>query len=443
MSTYAAAEPAAFAAPRIAVERLRLLLLWLLGFGGAFVFIEPSPYEVVGTATILLFAVTGLSLRPSLMPLLLLLIGLNVGYALAVVQVIDQSKSVIWVLISSFLATTAIFYAAMLGANTEARLRWLLRGYMAAAVTASLIAIAAYFRLLGGMSDMFLLYDRARATFNDPNVLGAFLVLPCLLLFQRILLGRLSAVIGSGLLLLVLLSALFLTFSRAAWGQFAFCALIIMALSFISTRSASERLRIVAIAIGGIIAIALFVTVLLSIAKIAELFSQRASLEQAYDLGHYGRFGRYLLGVELGLERPLGIGPLQFSRFFPEDAHNTFLNSFMSGGWLSGFAYLTLTLITIFVGLRFVLVPTPWRPTYQAVYAAFLGAAAESVIIDIDHWRHYFLILGVLWGLIVMSRAFSFAGRDERFSAQRTGASPGGLAQPAASSYSFAPTGGA
>jgi hypothetical protein len=267
---------------------------------------------------------------------------------------------------------------------------------------------------------MFLLYDRARATFNDPNVLGAFLVLPGLLLFQRILLGRLSAVIGNGLLLLVLLSALFLSFSRAAWGQFAFCALIIMALSFISTRSASERLRIVVIALAGVVVIALFVAVLLSIGKIAELFKERASLEQAYDLGHYGRFGRYVLGAQLGLERPLGIGPLQFSHFFPEDAHNTFLNSFMSGGWLSGFAYLTLTLVTIFVGLRFVLVPTPWRPSYQAVYAAFLGAAAESAIIDIDHWRHYFLILGVLWGLIVMSRTHCFAAAyDERPSQQR------------------------
>jgi hypothetical protein len=443
MSTYVGAERAAFAAPRIAVERLRLLLLWLVGFAGAFVFIEPSPYELVGTAIILVFAVTGLSLRPALMPLLLLLIGLNVGYATAVVQVIDQSKSVIWVMISAFLATTAIFYAAMLGTNTEARLRWLLRGYVAAAVTASLIAVAAYFRLLGGMSDVFLLYDRARATFNDPNVLGAFLVLPCALLFQRILLGRLSAVIGNGVLLLVLLTALFLSFSRAAWGQFAFCALIIMALSFVTSHSHGERLRIVAIAIAGIVTIILFVTVLLSIGKIAELFSQRASLEQSYDLGHYGRFGRYLLGAQLGLERPLGIGPLQFSHFFPEDAHNTFLNSFMSGGWLSGFAYLTLTLITIFVGLRFVLVPTRWRPTYQVVYAAFLGTAAESAIIDIDHWRHYFLILGVLWGLIVMSRAYSFAGPDERFGAQVAVPSAAGLAQPAASSYSFAPTGGA
>jgi hypothetical protein len=441
MSAYTGTERIAFAAPQIATEKLRSLLLWVIGFSGAFVFIEPSPYELVGLATVFLFVLTGLALRPALTPLLLLLILLNVGYGIAVVQVVDQSKAVTWVLISIFLAITAVFYAAMLGTNTQARLRWLLRGYMAAALTASFIAIAAYFHLFGGLSDTFLLYERARATFNDPNVLGAFLVLPGLLLFQRILVGRPSAVIGNSLLLLLLLGGLFLSFSRAAWGQLAFCALLVMILSFITAGSARERFRIIVIAIFGVVVSALLIAALLSFGKIADLFKERASFEQAYDLGHFGRFGRYVLGAQLGLERPLGIGPLQFSHFFPEDAHNTFLNSFMSGGWLSGFAYLTLTLITIVIGLRFVLVPTPWRQTYQAVYAAFLGVAAESAIIDIDHWRHYFLILGVLWGLTVMSRAFRLGAYTE--SGPDIAASPTALAPHGAPSYSFAPIGGA
>jgi hypothetical protein len=441
MSVYTGAERIAFAAPQIATEKLRALLLWVIGFAGAFVFLEPSPYEVVGLATIFLFALTSLSLRAGLAPLVLLLILLNVGYGIAVVQVIDQSKPVMWVLISAFLATTAVFYAAMLSDNTEARLRWLMRGYIAGALTASLVAIGGYFHLFGGLSDTFLLYERARATFNDPNVLGAFLVLPGLLLFQRILTGRPSAVIGNGVLMLVLLGGLFLSFSRAAWGQFAFGAALVMIFSFITASSGRERLRIVAIAIFGVVTIALLLAALLSFGKVAELFKERASFDQSYDLGHFGRFGRYVLGAQLGLERPLGIGPLQFSHFFPEDAHNTFLNSFMSGGWLSGFAYLTLTLITIVIGMRFVLVPTPWRPTYQVVYAAFLGVAGESAIIDIDHWRHYFLILGVLWGLAVMSRAYRAPAHDENL--LKTAIAPAALAPPAAPSYSFAPIGGA
>ena len=115
----------------------------------------------------------------------------------------------------------------------------------------------------------------------------------------------------------------------------------------------------------------------------------------------FGRFGRYALGFDLMLVSPFGVGPLQFSKlFFPEDPHNTFLNSFMSGGWLAGFAYLTLSLVTAARGFRFVFVRTPWQPAYHVVYAAYLGVVAESAIIDIDHWRHYFLILGVLWGLM-------------------------------------------
>ena len=35
-----------------------------------------------------------------------------------------------------------------------------------------------------------------------------------------------------------------------------------------------------------------------------------------------------------------------------------------------------------------------------------VGVVGESFIIDIDHWRHYFLILGVLWGLMAVTRAW-------------------------------------
>jgi O-antigen ligase len=389
---------------RLATESLRGTLLWLIGFAGAFVFIEPSPYEIVGVITIVLFALTGLSLGRALAPLVLILVLLNIGYAVAVVQVSDQSKPVIWVLVSAFLAATAIFYAAMLGTSTQRRLDLLMRGYLAAALIAALAAIGGYFHLFGGASDMFLLYGRARGTFNDPNVLGTFLVLPGLLLFQRMLAGRL--VMRSGLLLLVMLAALFLSFSRGAWGQFAFAAAIMMGLTFLTSRSVKERLRIVLLAVLGVLVIAVLVAVLLSIGEVADLFKERAALDQSYDIGRYGRFGRYLVGADLALDHPFGIGPLQFAKLYVEDPHNTFLNAFMSGGWLAGFCYLTLTVVTVIKSTRFLFVRTPWQPVYHAVYAAYLGIVAESAIIDIDHWRHYFLILGVLWGLMAASRAY-------------------------------------
>jgi hypothetical protein len=76
----------------------------------------------------------------------------------------------------------------------------------------------------------------------------------------------------------------------------------------------------------------------------------------------------------------------------------------MAGGWLSGLCYFTLIVVTLLNGLRYVAVDTPWRPIYIAVYAVFLGIVAESVIIDSDHWRHFFLLLGVQWGLMIATR---------------------------------------
>src|SRR5437899_10145399 len=106
--------------------------------------------------------------------------------------------------------------------------------------------------------------------------------------------------------------------------------------------------------------------------------------------------------TSLALEHPLGLGPLQFYRLFVEDPHNTFLNAFMSGGWLAGFGYLSLCAVTLVMGTRFLFARTPWQPLYHAIYAAYVGVVGESTIIDIDHWRHYFLILGVLWGLMAV-----------------------------------------
>jgi hypothetical protein len=413
MTLAVAAPQHAIAGPRLAVESLRGALLWLVGFAGAFAFIEPSPYELVGIITILVFVLTGgLSLRPALSPMVLMLLLMNLGHAIAVAPVSGDPKSVTWVLVSVFLGLTAVFYAAMLGQNTRRRLELLLRGYLAAALIVSVVAIAAYFRLLGGASEMFMLYERARGTFNDPNVLGAFLVLPALLVFQRMLAGRL--VVRGAVILLIMLAALFLTFSRGAWAQFAFAGAVLMAVTFVTSRSPNERLRIILLAAGGILAIAVMVTALLSIERVSELFGERAVLEQSYDVGRYGRFGRYLLGTELALEHPLGLGPLQFYRLFVEDPHNTFLNAFMSGGWLAGFGYLSLCAVTLVMGTRFLFARTPWQPLYHAIYAAYVGVVGESMIIDIDHWRHYFLILGALWGLM--------AATSRRLAASRAGA---------------------
>src|SRR5215216_4004998 len=403
--TYPLGSAVSAPALRVSLEQLRCGLLWLTGFAGAFVFMEPSPYEVASLLAIVVFAATGLSLRPAVMPLVLLLIIYNIGFSIAVIPFLHVSKPVIWVLVSWYMAASAVLFAAALTTNTAQRLDLLARGCVVAAVIASLVGVLAYFRVLP-FSDLFLRYDRARGTFNDPNVLGAFLIFPALLALQRVFTGRPAEALRAVLVLAIVMMALLLSFSRAAWGQFAATVALLMILMVITSRSRNERLRIVAIGVIGMFALALLVAALLSLDQVGDLFKERASLEQSYDTGHFGRFGRYLLGFSLALDQPYGVGPLQFGTIFPEDPHNSYLNAFMSGGWISGICYPVLVVVTLVVGLRFVAVRTPWQQTYLAVFCAYVGVIGESAIIDTEHWRHYYLLLGLLWGLMAASRSY-------------------------------------
>src|SRR5262249_40365094 len=301
-----------------------------------------------------------------------------------------------------------LFFAVALGRETERRLDALLHGYVIAAVLTSIIAVLAYFKLIPGWEN-FIFALRARSTFKDPNVFGPFLILPGLIVMQRIMFGGLRGLLINGIVALIIAGGLFLSFSRGAWGHFGASALMMMFFVFITTRSTTERLRIVVAAVVGAIAIAAFVLALLSMDAVAGLFKERASLVQNSDAGHLGRFGRHILGAMLALDQPLGIGPLQFSKFFTEDPHNSLLDSFMAGGWLAGFAFIALVLVTLAVGLRGVFIRSPWQRIHIAVYAVFLGEVGESYIIDVQHWRHYYLIMGLVWGLVVAARAHAGA----------------------------------
>jgi hypothetical protein len=403
-STAPAFEPTAYAGAtpglRISTEKLRCLMLWLTGACGAIVFIEPSPYEVVSLLTLGLFIIGGLTLSPTIIPLAVLLVLINIGYSISGWTVIDEEGVAMWLITSWYLAFTALFFAAMLGRNTEARLNALARGCVIGGVIASLAAIIGYSRVISSLNELLLLYDRSRGTFKDPNVLGAFLVFPTLLALQPIISGKFRDAMKGVVLLGLFVPAILLSFSRAAWGQVVYCSLVVLALTFVTTPSSSHRLRLVLLSVTGVVVLTGFIGALLSIDAVADLFKQRASFEQSYDLGEQGRFARHTLGAIVALDKPIGIGPLQFSKYFTEDTHNSFLNAFMSGGWLAGVFYPALVALTLVFGFRMVFVRTPWQQTAIVVFAGYFGVATESFVIDTDHWRHTFLLMGVMWGLI-------------------------------------------
>jgi hypothetical protein len=340
------------------------------------------------------------------MPLLLLLFLVNIGYSISAASLMDKPEVTSWIATSWYMAFTVIFLAMVVSEDTAARLDMLRRGLIVGALIASLAGIAGYFNLVPGAHQLLTLYDRASGTFKDPNVLGAFLILPALFALQSVVCDGFGKSLRSAIALGIMALAVLLAFSRAAWGGLALTSAFMLALMVLTSPSRAQRSRIIVMAVVAAIAVVMLIAVLLSFDSIGEMFKQRASFDQSYDEGRFGRFGRHILGAEMALDLPFGIGPLQFHRYFPEDTHNSYLNAFMSGGWISGICYPALVFITVIMGFRHIFVRVPWQRAYLAIFAAFLGTVGESFIIDTDHWRHFWMMLGAMWGMFAAAQRY-------------------------------------
>ena len=44
------------------------------------------------------------------------------------------------------------------------------------------------------------------------------------------------------------------------------------------------------------------------------------------------------------------------------------------------------------------------QPLFLVAYACFVGNVCEGLIIDIDHWRHFYLLMALVWGMMAAIR---------------------------------------
>ncbi len=159
------------------------------------------------------------------------------------------------------------------------------------------------------------------------------------------------------------------------------------------------RARIIVISLLTAILAVVLIAALMSIGSVHDMFVERAKAIQPYDVGPGGRFWLQQQALGTILENPDGLGPFEFDRIFGMQQHNVYMQGFLVYGWLGGAAYLTLVAVTLMLGLLTVPIAAPWQYYLITAYAVFVGEAVEGMIVDTDHWRHFFLMLGLIWGL--------------------------------------------
>ncbi|CAN7253688.1 O-antigen ligase family protein [Neorhizobium sp. LjRoot104] len=379
----------------------------LIAFGvflSGFVISEPAPYELIMVIQIGIWFLLGLKISRTVAPLLVMLLTFNMSGLFSMFVMKDMSEAPMYFAVSTFLALSSVFYAAIIE-NDHRRLNLIFKAWVIAAIITSLLGVLGYFNAFPG-SHVFTRYNRAMGAFQDPNVFGPYLVAPLLYLLYRLLTGRLvkAPMLIAGILVLAL--GIFLSFSRAAWGLLIFAGIALVIVMLLKERTTAFRFKILAIAGGAAIFLVLALAIALQFPQVSDLFTNRAKLVQDYDGARLGRFERHKIGFLMAMERPLGLGPMAFGKIFGEDEHNIWLKTLTTYGWLGAITYQIMIWSTLWFGFRYMLRERPWQAYLMIAWVMILGHAIIGNVIDTDHWRHFYLLLGIVWGCIALEHRF-------------------------------------
>jgi O-antigen ligase len=381
----------------------RLAATGMIAFGvflSGFVISEPAPYELMMVIQIALWFTFGLVLSRTTTLLMVMLLVFNMSGLLSMFVMKDMSEAPMYFAVSTFLALTAVFYAAIVE-NDHRRLKLIFKAWIAAAIITAILGILGYFNAFPG-SHVFTRYNRAMGAFQDPNVFGPYLVAPLLYLLYRMLTGPLlkAPLLIAGILVLAL--GIFLSFSRAAWGLLVFGGIALVVVMLLKERTTAFRFKILAISIGAAAFLVLILAIALQFPQVSDLFMNRAKLVQDYDGARLGRFERHKIGFQMAMERPLGLGPMAFGKIFGEDEHNIWLKTLTTYGWIGAITYQIMIWSSLCFGFRYMLRERPWQPYLMIAWVMILGHAIIGNVIDTDHWRHFYLLLGMLWGCLAL-----------------------------------------
>ena len=373
-----------------------LVALWI--FCGGMVITEPSPYELAFLLVLGASLFGGFGIHRRTLGLLVLWIAFIPFALIAAFQVRYNAvpDSLIYQAVTIFLFFTAWWVANYIADDPVPRLGLVVGAYLATALVSAILGTLGY---LGIGHDLFTRYDRGKAFFNDPNVYGPFLILPAMFVLQRLFLGARRHMAWNIAAYGILFVGVLMSFSRAAWGHLALSTLIVFVLVFILEAKARQKARMLLLALSGAVFLVVAAAGALSIPSFASFLEQRTQ-EQTYDTGESGRFGRQGYAFDLALQHPLGLGPLEFRNLrVKEEPHNTYVNVLHAYGWGGGLAFILFVGVTIWRGATFLARPGPLRPLLIPLVAVFVPLSAEAAIIDVDHWRHFSLVAGLIWGI--------------------------------------------
>jgi hypothetical protein len=384
-------------------HRLSLGLLWLLTAVSSIVFIEPTPYDILGVALMLVFFGLGMRIPAELGSATYLLGVFALANIVASALAPDPVASLRSLTVRLYMIANWVFFTCVIYEDPKRMLRLLFSGYTVAAIIAVTLGILGYYKLVP-YTELLVQMGRVRALFKDPNVYGPFLVPVALYLvarlesatpIQKLFLMGIFAFLTFGILL---------GFSRGSWLNFAVSLLLYFILRLLTQTSA--RLKRQLLLQAGAVAMfsVLFIGWAINTNAIQSMIVTRTKV-QSYDVAQQGgRFSRQLAVIDRALVTPIGIGAGQSGQNFGQEPHNIYLQLLIESGWIGALAFFAFLALTLRQSFHFIFQPSTIQAVYIAGFACFIGVLVQSLFIDSTHWRHMYLLLAVLWGPLLAWR---------------------------------------
>ncbi len=365
--------------------------------------IEPAPPDGVFAVIIAVAIVTG-RLRVDRVPapiaaVLAALVALNV---LSFAAATSVSGGVRFAAITVYLVVFSVWLAGY--ADRDSRGRGIVIGWLTIAVISAILGTLALQLPSFPMRLELVAYEasRASALFKDPNVYGPFLIPIAVILLEEMIAPRLLRIrLSTGFVLLaILIIGLIFSFSRAAWANMLLSTAVMLAILLLRRRH-TGRLIVV---LGGLGIVGMVVMAVIVFSGQADFIGQRAQLQQ-YDSE---RFGAQRAGVEIASHYPLGVGPGQFQYHHPVESHSTYVRILAEQGPLGLVLWITLCLLTLGLAIGNALSGrTAAGIGSAALLGAWCGLLFNSVVVDTLHWRHLWVVLGLIWAAAMIGRGRS------------------------------------
>ncbi|MGH8602697.1 MAG: O-antigen ligase family protein, partial [Gammaproteobacteria bacterium] len=246
------------------------------------------------------------------------------------------------------------------------------------------------------------------------NVFGPYLVPVALFAFAKMTVESGLKPLVMGALFLWFVFGILIGFSRGSWLNLGVSFGVAIALLGFE-RKPAQYLRFVAVAgfLPLVVALMVILAVSTNMGGIGEMFQVRAKAQQSYDVE---RFATQRAILEHALLDPIGIGPggAVHEGVFGIAPHNLFLHVLTESGWFGAVAFYAFLAMTLWRAFNFCMQPTAIQNTYIIVFACTVGTLTQSLFIDSTHWRHMYLLFGMLWGPVLAWQADRAAFLSQR-----------------------------